>query len=224
VIVGGRQPDVEVRPERDRHLVLEEGAEALARDPPDDLADQVSLGHGVVARGGTRLPPRCLRGQQARHLLPVTEVLVGDRRLPPGQAGRVRHEVADLDGLLARRRELGPVVGDGGVEVELAAVGQDQRAQGRHGLGRRPHVGDGVALPRGAVFRVDPAAPEVDDRLALQVDGHGGADIVPCVDVGGEQFFHPAEAVVTGPMHLGHRELPSSGGPAVGRPWASRGT
>jgi hypothetical protein len=48
----------------------------------------------------------------------------------------MRHEVADQDVLLAAGRELRPVPGDRGIDVQLAAIDQHQRGQAGHGLGR----------------------------------------------------------------------------------------
>ena len=149
-------------------------ADRLPGDPPHDLALEVALGDGVVARRRARLPPRLLGGEQRGGLLAVVEVSYGDRLLPARQPGRVAHHVADLDVALAVGGELGPVRGHRGVEVELALVGEhrgrpapttvlvvDQTlmiVSRSHGTSRA-----GVAVGR--------AAPQVDDQLA--VDRHG---------------------------------------------------
>ena len=95
----------------------------------------------------------------------------------------MRHQVAHLDVLLAGRRELGPVLGDLAVEVELAPIGEHQRTQRGHRLGRRPDVDDRVALPRRRLRLVDVAAPQVDDELAVEDDGDRRADIEALVEV-----------------------------------------
>ena len=61
--------------------------------------------------------------------------------------------VPDLDGVLAVGRELRPVLRHRRVRVELAAVDEHQRGEVRHGLRRRPHVGDRVLGPRRAARR-----------------------------------------------------------------------
>ena len=101
--------DVEIGAERSGDLRSEERAERLARDAPDQLAEQVALRDGVVARRRARLPPRRLRGEEAGALVVVPQVRLGDGLGPCGQPGRVRHEVADLDVVLAVGRELRPV-------------------------------------------------------------------------------------------------------------------
>jgi hypothetical protein len=100
----------------------------------------------------------------------------------------VAEYVAGGHGLLAAGGEFGPVGGDGFVQVELAAVGEDQTAQRGHGLGGRPHVDDGVALPVafdarnsgcvvvGAV-EGGRAAPQIGDELAADGDRHRRPDI-----------------------------------------------
>src|SRR5438477_122684 len=83
------------------------------------------------------------------------------------ESGAMGEQVPDLDALLAARFELGPVPGHRGVELDLAAVGQQEYGQRRHRLGRRPDVGDRVALPRLLAGLVLGAGPDVDDRLAV---------------------------------------------------------
>ena len=77
-------------------------------------------GVDVVAVGGAGLPPGVLFGQGGGHGRPVQH---GARGQPPadgGQASLVGEQLADGDRVLARSGELGPVCGDGRVEVELA--------------------------------------------------------------------------------------------------------
>ena len=80
-------------------------------------------------------------------------------------------------------RELRPVLGDRGVEVELAAVGEHQAGQRGHRLRRRPDVDDRVRAPtaRSAPSSpVDRAAPQVDDQLAVDRHGDRRADVGWC--------------------------------------------
>ena len=131
VVLLGGQPDEELRLERLGHLAGEEGADGVPRDAADDLADEVALREGVVARCGAGLPPRRLGGEGRRALLPVGQVLGHQGLVPAAQAGGVPHDVAHLDPLLAVGGELGPVRGHGRVEVELAAVVQHRARRGR---------------------------------------------------------------------------------------------
>ena len=94
----------------------------------------------------------------------------------------MREEVPDEHALLPVRLELGPVVGDRRVEVELAAVGEDQRRQVRHRLGRRPDVDDRVALPRRRLLRVGVTSPHVGDELPLVDDRRRAPTSCPGLD------------------------------------------
>ena len=85
----------------------------------------------------------------------------------PGTADGVAQHLGHGDGALAVGAELRPEVGDGRIEVELAAVLEHQHHDGGHGLGDRPAVDDGVALPRPA-GAVGVAGPQVDDGLAVR--------------------------------------------------------
>ena len=204
----GRDSDVEVGAEGLGHVLLEEPARGLARDAAHDLADQVPLGDRVVPRLGTRLPPRRLARQQLGAAIPVGEIFDGQRLLPTAEAGSVTEQVAYLDLVLAGGAELRPVPGDGRMEVQLAAIGQHQRAQGDHGLGGREDVDERVALPRPGARRILVAAPDVDNRLAIDEDRHRRTDVEALVDVAPEGLGHGAEAVLVFTIDLGHERTP----------------
>ena len=149
-IVLGRQPDVEVGAERAGDLVGEEPAERPAGDPADHLADQVALVDGVVARRRARLPPRLLRGEQRRRLLPVVEVLLRHRLVPARHARRCGSSGGGPRCRPSRRRRTpASTSATGAYEVELSPRSASIR---RHsaviGLGGRPHVDDRVLAPR----------------------------------------------------------------------------
>ena len=195
---------MEVGAERAGHLLGEERPERLARDAPHHLAHQEALRARVVARRRARLPPRRLGGEQGGALVPVLQVGGHQRLVPARQARRVAEQVAHQHALLAVGGELGPVARHRRVQVELAAVGQHQRDQERHGLGGRPHVGDGVALPGSGAGLVGPAAPDVDDQAAVLHDGHRTAHVRAGVDAGRERLGHAGEAVIEAAVDLGH--------------------
>ncbi len=174
-------------------------------DAPDHLADEVTLVQRVVARCRPRLPPRRLGGEHRRRLLPVEDVVHHDRLRPGRHARRVRHQVADLDLVLAVGRELRPVLRNGRVHVEQAALDQHEGAERHHRLGGRPHVGDRVLRPRHGLGGVGPAAPQVDDGLTVERDRHRRAEIGTARKVRREVLSHRDEALVTGAMDLGHR-------------------
>src|SRR5205807_3578008 len=98
-------------------------------------------------------------------------------------AGLVAEKVANRDAVLAVLAELGPIGGDGRVDVELAARGEHVRAQ-RHGaFGARPHDTDGVFAPRPCGARIGDASPEVDYVLAADGHAHRAADLAPLGEV-----------------------------------------
>ena len=114
------QPDAEVEAERLRDLLAEVGADRAAGDAPHDLADEVAVRDRVVAV--RRCPaPRPAPGARARRIIgshASASSSVAARR--PTRARRGARAGSDRDALLAGLRELGPVLGDRRVEVELA--------------------------------------------------------------------------------------------------------
>src|SRR3546814_7996540 len=74
--------------------------------------------------------------------LEVIEVRQFDRALPAGDARRMRQQVANFDVFLAVCRKFGPVMSNFLVHVQLAAFDQQERTQGRHGLGDGERVDD----------------------------------------------------------------------------------
>ena len=137
VLVG--EPDPELQPERRRDLVVEEGPEALARDALHHLADQPPVGGGVVAVRGAGLPDGRLDLQRPDHRLPGQRLLEGEHGVDVRQTGLVAQEPPHGDVGLAGGLELGPVLGDRCIHVELAALGEQVGARRRGALGRREH-------------------------------------------------------------------------------------
>jgi hypothetical protein len=187
---------VEVRLQRLGDLLAKEGSQRGAGEPAHDLADQIALSDRVVTGPRTGRPEGRLGGEKARHLLPVVEVLVADRFLPPRQSRSVAHQVADLDVRLAVGGELRPVAGDRGVEIELAAISQNESAKRRHRLGRRIDVDDHILLPGSALRGVGKAAPKVDDRLPFQGRAERGADVCSAGEIVLEHRAGRGEPVV----------------------------
>ena len=149
-----RQPRV-IGPRHADEGLVEQGlgvADAAQAEPITDHQVELALGEAL------------LRRVRARHNKKRPARLLLRRRTATLEASAV--EIAKHV-LLACGRELGPVLRDLAVQVELTAVGQDQRAQSGHGLGRRPDVDDGVALPGSRLGFVDVAAPQIDDELAF---------------------------------------------------------
>jgi hypothetical protein len=193
---------VEVRAEGLGDLLPEDGSQGAACDAPDHLAHQIALGQGVVAGRGPGLPERRLGGEQGGDLVPVVEVGLGEGLFPAGKAGGMGHELGDGDGGLPVRRELGPVLRHGSIDVELTPVRQEEGGEGGHGLGRRVDVDQGVLLPGPGLGRVGEAAPDVDHELAVNSGGEGRADVEAVFQVAGEGLPDAFETGITGPLHF----------------------
>ena len=97
--------------------------------------------------------------------------------------------MTDEDAFLAVLRELGPVLRDGGVEIELAAIGEHEHAQGRHRLGAGVDVDDRIFFPGSAVGRGE-TGPEIDNELTIDGHGDAGAEFAASVEVSGEGGAH----------------------------------
>jgi len=80
------QADVEVGPQRTRNLSGKELAQALASDAANHFAYQVPVGRPVVARSRPGFPPRHLRCEFGSRIVPVLQVLDGDRLVPTREA------------------------------------------------------------------------------------------------------------------------------------------
>ena len=151
----------------------------VPRDPPDDLADEVALVERVVARRRARLPPRRLRGEPRRPSSP-------SRTCPRPTNGWSQPETPEVCDIRCRTStpslpfaaNSGQYFADRRVDVELAAVDQDERGQAGHRLRGRPDVDDRVLGPRRRPLDVGAAAPDVDDGLAVEVDGHRRAELL----------------------------------------------
>ena len=211
-ILARGQADVEVGAEGGRDLLAEERADRPSGHAPHDLALQVALGDRVVPGPRPRRPPGRLRGEPFDARLPVVQHgRVLERRIEAREAGGMAHHVGDRDRLLAVLRELGPVGRDRRREVDLAPVGEHQHAERSHGLGRRVHVDDRVALP-GTAVRIRIPGPEVHDELAVPGHGHAGALLEALVEVGRESVPHALEARLHESMDLHRRPLCSHRG------------
>ena len=101
VVVVGPCADLEVGVERLGDLLAHKLFQRHAGDPSHNLTDEVAEVEHVITRRGARRPPWGMAGQQRGRLLPVIQVFERERRLPPGYAGRMREDVANLDVLLA---------------------------------------------------------------------------------------------------------------------------
>src|SRR5690348_9859829 len=168
-MLGGKS-DVAVDTERFRDLVAEIRAETLARDAAHHFADQPSVGEGVVAVVRARLPPWLLRGECGSHCVPVKNVIRLEWLANRGEAGAMAQQIIYRNFFLARLCKLGPVLRHRGVQIELALIDQAMRAHRSQPLGGRIDIYDGVALPSPGPRFIGVAAPQIDDRPAVERD------------------------------------------------------
>ena len=159
-----RQPEPELQPERLRDLIRDERAHGPAVDSADELAAEPAVRERVVRDSRAGLPVRRLRGDEAGHALVVDEIRHRDRRAESRQPRFVRDDVADEHALLP---ELGPVRRHRCVELELAALDQEEQTHGDESLRPREDDLDRVLAPRRPGLLVGGPAPEIDDGDAV---------------------------------------------------------
>ena len=159
-LLGLRQADPEVDPERPGDLLGDEPADAPPVDAPDQLGGQRAEGDGVVhdargpaARAGPS-PPAPARGASGRRARPAPARL-GSKFIRPPVWLRIWRT---RDRRLAAAGELGPVARHRGVEVDQPAVGEDVHDARHHALGARHQDRDRV-LAVGAVVGRGPSRP-----------------------------------------------------------------
>ena len=127
------------------------------------------------------------------------------------EPGAMAEQPADGDGLLAGGGELGPVGGDGLVEVELAALDEQMGDGGDDALGRREHELQPVRVVGTGALGVGAARPQVDHPLAVVVHGDRRADLAVLVEVADEGVADAFEPGGDGPVDLdAHAVLPSA--------------
>ena len=231
VIGGGGRADVEIGAGRGGDAFGEERAHRLTGDPAHDFSHEIALGQGVVATAAARFPPRLLRRQQRRALLPVVEIGRLQALRPARKPRSVRQQVPDQHVVLAGGLEAGPVAGHWRVDIDQAVAGTHEQRQAAHGLRGGEHVDDRVALPSFRAFGVEMAAPQVDDQLAVDGHGHRGAEVAVVGEVGQKRLAHLGEAFVEpavdrhivdrgpalgGLVRRGHRWRPFTVGRSVG--------
>ena len=193
-IEGRGEANISVGAERTGDLLAEVSAEALARDTADDFTDQPAEGDRVVAMLGAGLPPGLLAGEFGGDLLPTKDVVELEGGANRGHASFVAEQILDGDIALAGSGELGPILGDRGLEIKLALIGEAMGTEGAEALGGGPYVDEGVAIPGLGAGGVGVTTPEVDDRLAIEGDGYGGADLAALGEVFGEDLADAREA------------------------------
>ena len=196
------QTDVEIRAQGLRHLLPEEGTEAPPGYPPNEFTEQVAMGHGLVSALGARLPPGRLGGEQTGAFVPVVERFQCDWLLESRQPGHVAEQIAHGQLLFAGLGKLRPVLRHGVVQIDRAPVDEDQGRDGRHHLGGRVDIDDGVSLPGPGPRRIGMSRPEVHDRLAIHGCRKGRTDFPALPEVFGERIPDGDETRVAVPCHL----------------------
>ncbi len=125
---GGGQSDVHV----DAKWLSDFGTQILpecaAGDAAGDFAEDEAEGDHVIALRGAGLPPRFGFGELRADGVPVEGFGWREAGLGPDDSGAMAHHHGDGDVLLSGLGEFGPVFGDGGVQVELAAIGEQVNA------------------------------------------------------------------------------------------------
>ena len=193
-IESRRKADISVGAERTGDLLAEVSAEALAGDTANDFTDQPAESDRMIAMPGAGLPPWLLAGKFGGDLLPTKDVVELEGGANRGHPGLVTEQIFDGDITLAGGGELGPILGDGGLEIELALVGEAMGTEGAEALGGGPYVDERVAIPGLGAGGVGVTTPEVNDRLAVEGDGYGGADLAALGEVFGEDLADARKA------------------------------
>jgi hypothetical protein len=124
VVFGFGQADVDIDAERFGDLPAQVLAEGAAGHAADDLAEDEAEGDHVIALGGARLPPGLGLSDPGADGVPVESGFGPESFAWTDDTAAVAHHCGDGDVLLAGLCELRPVLCDGGVEVDLTAVGE----------------------------------------------------------------------------------------------------
>jgi hypothetical protein len=173
-------------------LLAQEAPDRLAGHAADHFAEQITDVDGVVGAVCAGRPRGLLLFERLDVLLP-TEPGAGRGAVAIDHAAGVRQDVADKDPLFAGLREFRPVVGDGRVEVDLAAIDENVHAQCAHAFRERVHDDDGVFFPRHSARDVFVSAPKIDDFLAVLVDADRCADFTAAPEIIGKCFLNCSE-------------------------------
>jgi hypothetical protein len=200
--------DVVFGMERRGDVFLEEGPNRGAGHPAQNFTEQEALVVNVVGRAGTRLPQRLLHFERTDVCVVIVEPAgihgVGGQHR--NRRGVIEHH-PHRDGLLARLRELGPVMRHGHVGIDQPAVDRHVEADAGNAFGDAHHAHRGVRVPRLTVVGAGPPAPQVDHGLAINDDRAACAELFLDTKVLGERLEHRRELFVA---HAVQRERASA--------------
>ena len=167
----------------------------------------MAVGHGVVSVLRAGLPHWRLRGERLDERRPREHLVGGERAVDHREAGAVRHQHAHGDLTLPLGRELGPVVGDLRVVVDLAPLREQRDAHRRGAFRRREDELQRAVVVGPTGRRIGDAAPEVDDLLAVDVHRDLRAELAVIGEVADERVAHGLEAGLDGAADGGSRDV-----------------
>jgi hypothetical protein len=146
-------------------------------DAVQELALVEAEADRVVGLPLPRRPGGPLPGHDLGEALRIRDRVPVDLLVEAEPARLVREQLPDRDVLLAGPGELGPAGGDPLVLVEPSAGVRDGEGHGRQALRGRVDDHHRVGPERHARRPVPPAAPQVDDPLAVPVDAARAAQL-----------------------------------------------
>ena len=194
--IRGRQAESEVGPERPGHVRSQRLADPHSGHAANQFTDQITVGVDVIAVCGAGEPERNLTGQRLGHHHPVEHRPLGQALANRRQAGLVREQSAYRQRALAARGELGPEARDGCVQIDEAALNENQRQHRQDALSHRVDVDQSVRAPRGGSRFVRMAAAEVNHDDPVDEDAHRGADFTVLDEVLDEGLTDACESRV----------------------------
>ncbi len=181
-------------------------ADALAADPPHDLADQEAEGVDVVAVGPPRLPPRLLLGERGGHQLPVVhrQRREAARRIA-GRPARWLRSIADGDLALPGGRELAASNATPARRGRPASLSTSISRQSAAIALPTEKTSTRVSRCHGRVRARSAHPPQMSTtERALDGDRDRRADLAALAEVLGEGAAHTREALIAGAVDLRH--------------------
>jgi hypothetical protein len=121
---------------------------------------------------------------EAAHGVPIANFLGANTGGHKGNSGSVRQGVTEGDCFLAFLRELGPVMRDRCVVIDLAAFGQDVYDRRLDSLGCGEDGEEGVGVNDGTRADIGDARLGIDDEFAVNVNGDLSAALFSLGDKG----------------------------------------
>lgn len=149
----------------------------------------------MIAGGRFGFPEWLLRCQQPRDLIPIVEIVLGNR-LAPSQAGGMAHQMADFYVLLAVGGKFRPITCHWRIEIKFAAIGENERRQRRHCLCRGIDIDDCVLGPGTIACLIRKTAPQVDNGLTSKCYAEESAKVCSGGKVVRKNIAHSGEPII----------------------------